>query len=134
MSPRYGSSKTNTPSAWSSASTPLKIEAMYGMWHSVLAAKMTSAAPCDSRTPAAVDSSKKSFSTSTPPARAISATPPEGSKPSCRTPASLTVFSMTPSLQPISTTNGSACRSSVRRNRSAVALKCSRILDEPDEW
>lgn len=77
-------------------------------------------------------SSKKSVRTFTPSARATSATPAEGSKPRCRTPASLTVFSMIPSLQPISTMNGSAA--SVRRKSRAISVKCSRMTDEPEEW
>ena len=81
----------------------------------------------------AEDSWKNSVVTRTPFALASSATPPQGSTPRCRMPVSATVLSMTPSLHPSSTMNGSDPVSSVSMNVRAVVSKCLRITDEPDE-
>src|SRR3954452_13149127 len=94
---------------------------------------MTSAGPSAARISRAVDSSKNDLRTRTPLAAATSATPPDGSTPRCRTPASAMVASMTPSLQPISTTNGSSPVSSSASRRLASDSKWARMTDDPEE-
>ncbi|GAB3837217.1 hypothetical protein GCM10029963_01930 [Micromonospora andamanensis] len=103
------------------------------MWQIVFAAKTTLAGPSCAAISAPTASSKKAERTRTPAARATSATPPHGSTPRCRTPAARTAASMVPSLEPISTMNGSLPVDSRSRRSWAVRVKCSRIRTDPEE-
>jgi hypothetical protein len=94
---------------------------------------MTSAGPSATRIAAADDLSKKTVRTRIPCRRATAAASADGSTPRCRTPASRTARSITPSLEPISTRNGSVpCGRSPSSSR-AVPAKCARITAEPEE-
>ncbi len=108
-------------------SAPSKTAPIPGMSHRVLAEYTTCAGPSAARTSAADSASKKALCTR-PPAT------PVGSKARWRTPASATVRRVTPSLQPISTKNGSGPPSSRARNPRPVSSKCACITVEPAEW